>query len=248
MDHDRFWARSQDQEEILNQDPFKIKVQKMNQLYCNLYESLTEVFMTPELQGRVPEWLPLSPNSLKALSHGSQPSRFPGPIGYADLLKHHGFILQGRGAGRVPSGKTCKEKPLANMSELANIGVRPKNAHWWMELGGFSDPNQLDCQGMYPGLHAIDQSIWSKRAAYAAMELIPMTDPELLNKPIECEERFRPGLPVGYCAGHLCASGVDYNKERQNIMKLLIARKADVNKKTVYKPNTTPAIIASSQG
>ena len=84
--------------------------------------------MTPELQGRVPEWLPLSPFSVKALSHGSQPRRFPGPIRYADLLLYHGFITEGRGSGRVPSGKTCKEKPLGNMSELLNSGARPKNA------------------------------------------------------------------------------------------------------------------------
>ena len=115
-------------------------------------------------------------------------------------------------------------------------------------IGGYSDPNQLDCQGMYPALHAIDQSVSSLRAAFAALELIPITDPELLNKRIECEARFLPVLPVGYCAAHLCASGVDYNKQRVNIMKLLIERKADVNKKTVYKPHNTPATLASSQG
>ncbi len=80
------------------------------------------------------------------------------------------------------------------------------------------------------------------------MELIPITDPELINKPIECEERFRPGLCVGYCAVHACCSGVDHYQERKNIMKLLIQRKADVNKKTVYKPHNTPATLASSQG
>ena len=53
--HDRFWARSQDQEEIVQSEAFKIKDRKMKELYCSLYESLTEAFMTPELQGRVPE-------------------------------------------------------------------------------------------------------------------------------------------------------------------------------------------------
>ena len=98
----------------------------MNKLYCSLYESLTEAFMTPELQGRVPEWLPLSPFSVKALSHGSQPRQYPGPIRYADLLEYHNFITEGRGFGRVPSGKTFHEIPLANMSELANTQLAKK--------------------------------------------------------------------------------------------------------------------------
>ena len=127
---------------------------------------------------------------------GSQPRRFPGPIGYADLLEYHGFITEGRGNGRVPSGKTCKEKPLEKMSELP--GTRPKNAYWWVELGGFTGPNQIDVQGMYPAMHAIDQSIHSKRAAYAAQELIPITDLELINMSIKCDPRYASGIPEGH--------------------------------------------------
>ena len=250
VNHRCFLARSQDQEEMLETEVFQRKDRQMKELYFNLYESLMETFSTPEFQGRAPEWLPLSPFSVKALSHGSQPSRFPGPISYADLMLHHGFIQEGsvRGNGRVPSGKTCKEKPLAFMSEIANIGTRPKNAWWWIAMGGFSGPNQFDCQGMCAVFHAILHSLWSKRAAYAAMELIPLTDLELLNKPIDCEERLRPGVCVGYTAVHLCSSGADHFKERKNIMNCLIAKKVDVNKKTLYHPHTTAAILASSQG
>ena len=92
-------------------------------------------------------------------------------------------------------------------------------------------------------MHAIEQSMWGRRPAYAAMELVAITDIELINKPIECEEKYRPGIPVGHTAIHICCHGIDFHRERPNILRLLIEKKADVNAKT--DDGNTAAIFAS---
>ena len=227
---------------------FRRRDEKIRQLFFDLYDSLTNALMTPELEGRVPEWMPLSPYSVKALSHGESPAQYPGPIKYADLLFHHNILTGVRGNGRVPNGKTCKEKPLENMSELLNSGLRLKNAYWWIHLGGYDGPNQVDCQGYCPAMHAIEQSINCVRAAFAALELIPITDLELLDKPIECAERFRPGVPVGHRAIHICCHGIDVHKQRWNILQALIDKKVDVNAKTKNDKENTGATLIGSQG
>ena len=83
--------------------------------------------------------------------------------------------------------------------------------------------------GMYPLMHAIDQSSWCLRACQAALELIPQTSVDLINKPIECAPEYRSGMPVGHYAIHPCAHGCDTHNKRPEIMRLLIKRKAEVN-------------------
>ena len=245
---ERFRARNYDQAEIMETTAFRSRNEKIKQLFSDLYESLTNAFMTPELDGRVPEWLPLSPYSKKALSHGESPAQYPGPIKYADLLFNKNILTGVRGNGRVPSGKTCKEKPLENQEQLLNSGLRLRNAYWWIELGGFHGPNQVDIQGYCAAMHAIEQSICCVRAAFAALELIPITDLELLDKPIECEERHRQGVPVGHRAIHLCCHGIDVNKQRWNILQALIDKKVDVDAKTENDKKNTGATLIGSQG
>ena len=63
--------------------------------------------------------------------------------------------------------------------EVANPATDPKNATWWTDLANIPGPDSVDVQGVYALSHAIDQSIWSQRAASATLELIPMTDIEL---------------------------------------------------------------------
>ena len=91
-----------------------------------------------------------------------------------------------------------------------------------MEAGGYTDPSQVDVCGMSPLAHALDQSVWSLRAALSAADLIRVSPIETINQFIETDE---PGYPAGLAPVHLLASGVDKNFMRPNLMIQLIERK-----------------------
>ena len=243
-DSDTRCARILDSLDLLERKAFATAQSEIRKLTVDLYELLAETFMTEELQGRCPDWLPLDPCSQKALSlsPGSQPSVFPGPVRYADLMDSKGLIVnsKNRGDGRVP-GKYCKERPMRNGREqLHGIG-------WWLQLGGFPDVNAIDIQGFSALDHAIDQAGWSPRAGLCALGLIDMTDPELINRPIRCLPKHRSGQPVGYTPLHLCCSG-GISWYKTCIAQKLIEARADVNMPTEEWPYNTPAIMAASQG
>ena len=84
-----------------------------------------EAFASSEYEGAAPTWLRLA-LSIKALARGSQPSVFPEPVGYADILERNGLIQSGRAMGRVRSGKTCVGAPMnAALRTHAVIGGLP---------------------------------------------------------------------------------------------------------------------------
>ena len=119
----------------------------MQQLYIDHYEQLVEAFASSENEEAAPTWLLLS---IKALARGSQPSIYPAPVGYADILERNGLIQSGRAMGRVRSGKTCVGAPLhAALRTHVVIGGLPLAASLMSTKGG-----------MYPLMHAIDQSGW----------------------------------------------------------------------------------------
>ena len=124
----------------------------MQHLYIDHFEQLVEAFASSENEGASPTWLPLAPFSIKALARGSQrvADILERNIGYADILEHNGLIQSGRAMGRVRSGKTCVGAPMnAALRTHVVIGGLPLAASLMSTQGG-----------MYPLMHAINQSGW----------------------------------------------------------------------------------------
>ena len=75
-------------------------------------------------------------------------------------VSHHGALS---GRPEVEQGSATDDEPT----------MYPWG-QWLTEAGAFSHPDQFDASGMSPVAHAIDQSIWSLRCAYAARDLLEM--------------------------------------------------------------------------
>ena len=55
----------------------------------------------------------------------------------------------------------------------------PEWGKWFMGLGGFSHPDQVDATGMSPLAHAIEESSWSVRTSFAANGSAPLSVDQL---------------------------------------------------------------------
>ena len=97
---------------------------------------------------------------------------------------------------------------------------------------------------MSPVLHAIDQSLWSERAAFAARWLIEKSSLDTLEK----RSGDEPGYPIGYAPIHLLAGGVDKNNMRPALMKVLIERRVNLESRTRNAKRNTACTLASAQG
>ena len=235
-----FMARSQDEKTIARTAPFANAEHQRRDLLISHGNDLMEV-----CGGYPHDDVPLAPFSIQALANkqGSQPSRYPDEVSYALLLAHYKYIDWTPG-GRKP-GKVCNEHALPHDLEDLDATGDVDYGLWWLNLGGFDDPSQLDANGFSALHHACDASSYSWRAAKAAVELIPRTPPDIINIATTVKKE---GWPGGYTVLHLAAAGSDRYRRRRRIVELLIQAKADINVKTLNDKANTAANLASSQG
>ena len=239
-DQDMYDARRQDGQEIAQSQPFMDAALRKRVLYEDHRNALLELF----LFGCVPPEIKLSPFSMHALasSDGSQPSRYPEACDYGSLMHNLGLVCWPPGSGRMPGKPAGDSEPKLTAEELKSSF---DHAGHWMSLGNFDNASQLDAHGFSALHHACDHSSWSLRAALAAIQLIALTPPEIINHFTTCEQR---GWPDGYQCLHLAANGSARNTVRQKLVMSLIDARADINAKTKNAKANTAAGLASGQG
>ena len=189
----------------------------------------------------LPAWIPLAPFSITVLrAHsGTRPGIYPGKVEYANIFDALELIKSGKMPGQRTCGKTVVETPIPDTVPcMYNWGP------WFLKIGGFEHPDQFDAAGMSPVLHAIDQSLWSKRAAFAARWLIEHSSLDTLEK----HSGHEPGYPKGYAPIHLLAGGVDKNNHRPELMRALLDRKVNLESRTRNVKQNTACTLAAAQG
>ena len=116
---------------------------------------------------------PLAPFSVKALKrwdvHQKRAAqevpnckRLLKSVGLLDMPEYH--------RGRKAPAST-KEEPIAEEE------VSTRNwAEFWLQLGGFENPDDRDENNWLPLHHSLDSMTFSRRAALASVALIPLTE------------------------------------------------------------------------
>ena len=186
-----------------------------------------------------PDWFPLAPCSRQALqNHNRQeaPRRYPHFVNYAQIFWNQGILYQYRG----------KQTGSARLSLELDID-RPSVgwALWFMDQGRFPSPNHRDKLGWAPIHHAANQSVCLKCSAYAFLELLPMTNPDILTDPLN-----REGAPCrGWSVQHILSSSCDSHDLRVQCMQALLNTGfVGIDLRTVGHPHNTASLLAAGSG
>jgi hypothetical protein len=166
----------------------------------------------------------------------SQSSAYLHHMSYKHLLQTAKIIMVRPGhSGRKP-GASCQESPFTDIEESVDYDF----GQWWMDLGGFSSPNERDAENWSPLHHALDALTYCKRAGRAALWLIPRSSPITINSTTIGQK------PYNYSCLHFICDGSSKEYLNARIVQELIDKRANIEAKA--NNNSTPLMLASATG
>ena len=155
------------------------------------------------------------------------------------------FFLCTWHTGRKPPGSVHEADATDAENERLKrkeLGIeRPRDwAKWWMDLGGFKTPEQLDSNNWSALHHAIDATSYSWRAMEAAVELVCITPTWVINT------QTAGSQPRGSSCLHVACDGSDKTFRRVRLACALLKKELTLRREVVVTEHhcSWPAALA----